>query len=131
MSETTGGADSEVVDVEGDTAEAGTVAQVSGENNNNPATIIGEPLSDNYNVDQSVVWTHNYFRKKSPSEAVCLSCEAENEANKGNKKYIPKQIEFKTPGASTSALRRHINLKHKDLAPKFLEQEANVKAKKG
>ena len=49
---------------------------------NNNATIpivIGELSSQDYDFQESVIWTHNYFRKCEDSEhAICLTCEAEN-----------------------------------------------------
>ena len=127
MSESTGGSEpSEPVDIvdvdkDGDTSE-----------NNNKEVMIGEPDSENFSLEKSVVWSHNYFRKDTvdKEKAICLSCEAENKANEGNKRFMKHKVEFKTNKGSTSGLRNHILTKHKDLAAKFLEQEASVAAKK-
>ena len=60
----------------------GDVVVVSESNNNDSAStpvIIGEPKDKNFNVNESVIWSHNWFRKsEDPQQGICLLCEADN-----------------------------------------------------
>ena len=82
---------------------------------------VGEPKAD-FNPCESVVFSHNYFRKLYPrmventvkfstSHAMCIPCA------KNNEKLI-----LRTPGGTTSSAIKHIERKHPDLFKQFHEQ---------
>ena len=82
---------------------------------------VGEPKVD-FNPCESVVFSHNYFRKLYPrmventvkystSHAMCIPCA------KNNEKLI-----LRTPGGTTSSAIKHIERKHPDLWKQFQEQ---------
>ena len=75
-----------------------------------------------FNPCESVVFSHNYFRKIYPrmventvkfstSHAMCIPCA------KNNEKLI-----LRTPGGTTSSAIKHIERKHPDLFKQFHEQ---------
>lgn len=62
--------------------------------------IIGQPDSPDYNIHNSVVYTHNYFRRKNDETAVCLTCEQLNKSIKD--KTMMRKTVFASSQGSTS-----------------------------
>ena len=81
---------------------------------NNNATIpivIGEPSSQDYDFQESVIWTHNYFRKCEDSEhAIRLTCEAENLTRGPNQ--VKKKEKYSTTGWRTAGRLNYLSRDH-------------------
>lgn len=89
--------------------------------------IIGQPAED-YNIQASVVFSHNYFKKNENDTATCLTCEKMNETMK-DKTMIRKAV-FASSQGSTSGLSSHIRTGHPGLAKQFDEQCLAVEKKR-
>ena len=90
-------------------AEAGPENIVITEANNNTSSspeseddfTIGEPESEDFDIQASVCFSHRYFKKIAGTEtAVCLTCRRAN--NKKGPRDIKKKDTFSTAGGSTA-----------------------------
>ena len=93
--------------VDPDNVVSGAVEDVVAEENNNATVvralsgvIIGEPSSPDYDINEAVVYSHNYFEKsKDGLSAVCLTCQLSN--SKLAPRFIKKES-YSIQGSSTS-----------------------------